>query len=32
MTGMSRETAVQACQKIVHGRSSCIVLSPEAQA
>jgi hypothetical protein len=32
MTGMSRETAVQACQKIVHGRSSCIVLSPDAQA
>jgi hypothetical protein len=31
MTGMSRETAVQACQKITRGRSSCIVLSPEAQ-
>jgi hypothetical protein len=31
MTGMSRDTAVQACQKIVHGRSSCIVLSPDAQ-
>jgi hypothetical protein len=31
MTGMSRETAVQACEKIGHGRSSCIVLSPEAQ-
>jgi hypothetical protein len=31
MTGMSRETAVQACQKIVHGRTSCIVLSPDAQ-
>jgi hypothetical protein len=31
MTGMSRETAIQACQKIEHGRSSCIVLSPDAQ-
>jgi cell division septation protein DedD len=31
MTGMSRETAIQACEKITHGRSSCIVLSPDAQ-
>jgi hypothetical protein len=31
MTGMSRETAVQACEKITRGRSSCIVLSPETQ-
>ncbi len=31
MTGMSRETAVQACEKINHARSSCIVLSPDAQ-
>ena len=31
MTGMSRETAVGACEKITHGRSSCIVLSPDAQ-
>jgi cell division septation protein DedD len=31
MTGMSRETAVQACEKITRGRSSCIVLSPESQ-
>jgi hypothetical protein len=31
MTGMSRETAIGACQKITHSRSSCIVLSPEAQ-
>jgi cell division septation protein DedD len=31
MTGMSRETAIEACQKITHGRSSCIVLSPDAQ-
>jgi hypothetical protein len=31
MTGMSRETAIQACEKITRGRSSCIVLSPDAQ-
>jgi hypothetical protein len=31
MTGMSRETAVRACEKISHGRSNCIVLSPDAQ-
>ena len=31
MTGMSRETAIGACEKITHGRSSCIVLSPESQ-
>jgi cell division septation protein DedD len=31
MTGMSRETAIQACEKITHSRSNCIVLSPEAQ-
>jgi hypothetical protein len=31
MTGMSRETAIQACEKITHARSNCIVLSPEAQ-
>jgi Transglycosylase SLT domain/SPOR domain len=31
MTGMSRETAIQACEKITHGRSNCIVLSPDAQ-
>ena len=31
MTGMSRDTAVQACEKITHGRGTCIVLSPEAQ-
>jgi cell division septation protein DedD len=31
MTGMSRETAVQACERITHGRSSCIVLSPDSQ-
>ena len=31
MTGMSRETAIQACEKITRGRSNCIVLSPDAQ-
>jgi len=31
MTGMSRETAMQACEKITRGRASCIVLSPDAQ-
>jgi cell division septation protein DedD len=31
MTGLSRETAIDACGKITHGRSSCIVLSPDAQ-
>jgi len=31
MKGMSRETAVQACEKITRGRSNCIILSPESQ-
>jgi hypothetical protein len=31
MTGMSRDTAMEACSKITHGRSNCIVLSPDAQ-
>ncbi len=31
MTGMSRDTAIQACEKITRGRSNCIVLSPDAQ-
>jgi hypothetical protein len=31
LTGLSREAAVQACQKIARGRSNCIVLSPEAR-
>jgi hypothetical protein len=31
MTGMSRETAIGACEKITRGHSTCIVLSPEAQ-
>jgi soluble lytic murein transglycosylase-like protein len=31
MTGLSRETAIGACEKITRGHSTCIVLSPEAQ-
>lgn len=31
MTGMSRETAIGACEKITHSRSNCIVLSPDVQ-
>jgi hypothetical protein len=31
MTGMSRETAIGACEKITHGRATCVVLSPESQ-
>jgi hypothetical protein len=31
LTGLTREAAVQACEKLSHGRNSCIVLSPEAQ-
>jgi hypothetical protein len=31
LTGLSRETAVQACEKLTRGRTSCVVLSPEAQ-
>ncbi|HME19775.1 MAG TPA: lytic transglycosylase domain-containing protein [Acetobacteraceae bacterium] len=30
-TGLSREAAVQACQRLAHGRTSCMVLSPESQ-
>jgi hypothetical protein len=31
MTGMSRDTAIQACERITHTHGTCIVLSPEAQ-
>jgi hypothetical protein len=31
LTGLSRENALQACEKISHGRAGCIVLSPDAQ-
>jgi cell division protein FtsN len=31
LTGLSHETAVQACEKLSHGRTNCIVLSPGAQ-
>ena len=30
-TGLSREAAVQACQRLAHGRTSCMVVSPESQ-
>ena len=30
-TGLSREAALQACQRLAHGRTSCMVLSPESQ-
>jgi hypothetical protein len=30
-TGLSREAAVQACGRLTHGRTSCMVLSPESQ-
>ena len=31
LTGLSRDAAVQACERIAHGRGNCIVLSPGAQ-
>ena len=31
LTGLSHDSAVQACQKLSHARGACIVLSPEAQ-
>jgi hypothetical protein len=31
LTGLSRDTAVQACERISRGRAACIVLSPSAQ-
>jgi len=31
LTGLSHETAVQACERLAHARMSCVVLSPEAQ-
>jgi hypothetical protein len=31
LTGLSRDAAVQACERLGHGRTSCIVLSPDAQ-
>lgn len=30
-TGLSREAAVQACERLGHGRAGCTVLSPDAQ-
>lgn len=31
MSGLSKDTAIQACEKLSRGRQSCIVLSPDAQ-
>jgi hypothetical protein len=31
LTGLSREAAIQACQRLAHGRTNCMVLSPESQ-
>ena len=31
LTGLSRDAAVQACEKLGHGHGTCIVLSPESQ-
>ena len=29
LTGLSRDAAMQACQRLAHGRTSCMVMSPE---
>ncbi len=31
LTGLSRDAAVQACERLAHGRTSCMVLSPDSQ-
>jgi cell division septation protein DedD len=31
LTGLSRDAAVQACERLSHSRTSCMVLSPESQ-
>ncbi|HLJ05458.1 MAG TPA: transglycosylase SLT domain-containing protein [Acetobacteraceae bacterium] len=31
LTGLSREAAVGACERLSHGRTSCMVLSPDSQ-
>ncbi len=31
LTGLSREAAVQACGKLAHGHTGCLVVSPESQ-
>ncbi|MEI7712562.1 MAG: lytic transglycosylase domain-containing protein [Rhodospirillales bacterium] len=31
LTGLSRDAAIQACEKLARGRTNCVVLSPEAQ-
>ena len=31
LVGLSRDAAVQACEKLSHGRNSCLVVSPDSQ-
>ena len=31
LTGLSRDAAVQACERLSHGRAACIVISPDSQ-
>jgi hypothetical protein len=31
LTGLSREAAAQACERLAHGRNGCMVVSPESQ-
>jgi hypothetical protein len=31
LTGLSRDAAIHACQKLAHGHGGCIVISPESQ-
>jgi cell division septation protein DedD len=31
LTGLSRDAALQACERLAHGRANCLVLSPESQ-
>jgi hypothetical protein len=31
LTGLSREAAIQACERLAHTRTSCMVLSPDSQ-
>jgi hypothetical protein len=31
LTGLSRDAAVQACERLAHNRTSCIVVSPDSQ-
>jgi hypothetical protein len=31
LTGLSRDAAMQACERLAHTRTSCIVVSPDSQ-